>query len=651
MTTKRFCGLALVGMAVLGLSAGARAGNTLHVATTGSDAQDGLTWETAKQTVAAGLGAAAAGDEVWVARGVYVERITLVDGVALYGGFIGRELTLAERPGFPRPAGDANETVLDGNQGGSVVVVTSTAAATRIDGFTIRNGLAANGGGINCESSTATIVNNTITANAATSGGGLYCVTGSPQVWNNRITGNTASSTGGAMAYCGDSQPNVAGNTMEGNWAGQHGGGVYCDGVAGVICGNLLRGNTAGVRGGGVFCSGGAATLQDNCIVENGAADGGGIACVGALAGAITVFNNYVSGNTGGGIYGTAFSGSGTLTIANNTIFTNIGAGITCNNAGAVRIAGNIIAVNSGGGIRCQSSGATILNNIINGNTAYCGAGISCDANAPLIANCLIIRNTATSVGGGIYCSDDATPMIVNCTIADNTASNGGAVCNSARAPTIVNCIVAFNSSGLQSTCGTPVLSHNDVFGNADYDYAGMPTGVDDVSVDPLLGNPAGGNYHLVFGSPCIDTGDDAAVQVGWVDIDWEARIQGAHVDIGSDEFAWIYRMGACCVGGVCALQLEEACLAAGGTYRGMGTFCMVSSCPCAGDANCDHCVNWRDIDYLIAAQNDNDVRWQQLFEGGNPPCPFANLDTNTDGRVNWRDIDSFIALMNTTCR
>lgn len=71
----------------------------------------------------------------------------------------------------------------------------------------------------------------------------------------------------------------------------------------------------------------------------------------------------------------------------------------------------------------------------------------------------------------------------------------------------------------------------------------------------------------------------------------------------------------------------------------------------CPGDGDCDGAVNWRDIDYLVAAQNDNVSAWTLLFTQGEPACAFLNLDTSDDGHVNWRDIDPFIALMNTTCR
>ncbi len=70
----------------------------------------------------------------------------------------------------------------------------------------------------------------------------------------------------------------------------------------------------------------------------------------------------------------------------------------------------------------------------------------------------------------------------------------------------------------------------------------------------------------------------------------------------------------------------------------------------CAGDANCDGAINWRDIDYFVAAQNDNASAWAALFAPDTPGCPFDNNDVTGDGSVNWRDIDPFVALMNTTC-
>ncbi len=74
---------------------------------------------------------------------------------------------------------------------------------------------------------------------------------------------------------------------------------------------------------------------------------------------------------------------------------------------------------------------------------------------------------------------------------------------------------------------------------------------------------------------------------------------------------------------------------------------------PCLGDSNCDGARTWRDIDFLVAAQNTNCAAWYSLYESvyDHPPtCPFENNDVNEDGNVDWRDIDAFVALQNTTC-
>jgi len=111
---------------------------------------DGLTWATAFNTVQAGIDAAQPGDEVWVAATNYFENLTLKAGVALYGGFRGDETALDQRSWAQQV------TILDGRQSNSVVIIQEGATnTTRIDGFTIRNGLALAGGGIYCSNASS----------------------------------------------------------------------------------------------------------------------------------------------------------------------------------------------------------------------------------------------------------------------------------------------------------------------------------------------------------------------------------------------------------------------------------------------------------------------------------------------------------------
>ncbi|MCK4341860.1 MAG: hypothetical protein KAY37_09080 [Phycisphaerae bacterium] len=117
------------------------------------------------------------------------------------------------------------------------------------------------------------------------------------------------------------------------------------------------------------------------------------------------------------------------------------------------------------------------------------------------------------------------------------------------------------------------------------------------------------------------------------------------------------------CIYGVCCIDVEcfedfagcDSCRCAGGYWlpMPMGQGCVPNPCVppvCPGDSNCDEAITWRDIDFFVAAMNDNVAAWEAMFWPGTPTCLFANNDVNDDGTVNWRDIDPFVAVMNTTC-
>ena len=105
---------------------------------------------------------------------------------------------------------------------------------------------------------------------------------------------------------------------------------------------------------------------------------------------------------------------------------------------------------------------------------------------------------------------------------------------------------------------------------------------------------------------------------------------------------------GACCIAGKCRepMTLPE-CTALGGDFHDA---CSPPPLPvCLGDSNCDRHVDWRDIDYFVAAMN-GETAWRNMFLPDEPCCPYANNDCNGDGVVNWRDIDPFVARMGAVC-
>ncbi|NLE58185.1 MAG: DUF1565 domain-containing protein, partial [Planctomycetes bacterium] len=287
----------------------------------------------------------------------------------------------------------------------------------------------------------------------------------------------------------------------------RYGGGIYCSFSSPTIANNTITENTASgtsACGGGLYCSNSSPVISNNTITANTASDsngpsgssgyGGGIYCVGASP---TISNNTINGNIagygGGGIHCKSYTG----VIAYNTVSSNI-AGM------------------NGGGIYCGANAAAMIaNNRISSNSAVYGGGIYCYFSSPTIANNTVTANSG-SYGGGIYCHSSSA--------------------------TIVNTIVAFNSSGIYTDgTGTLTLRYNCLFGNPAYNYSGVtdPTGTNgNTSTDPKLAGVAYGNVHIQPDSPCIDVGNDTAVQPGWLDIDGQPRVIGSHVDIGADESA-----------------------------------------------------------------------------------------------------------------
>lgn len=234
------------------------------------------------------------------------------------------------------------------------------------------------------------------------------------------------------------------------------------------------------------------------------------------------------------------------------------GGGVYCKGGSPV-IANNTITANTvsgfGGGIYCANSSALILNNTIIGNNSTknvlgCGGGIDCASGSPTIA-CNVIAGNCAWEGGGVYLGNSSV-IFANNTLVGNAAQYGGGVrfSNGTSTVVLVNNLVAMNTSGIfKETYGQPsgstTLRNNCVYGNTGYDYSGLanPTGTNgNISVEPKLIAREFGDFHIRHDSPCANTGDDSSVQPGWTDMDGEARIQGAQVDIGADESDGVVR-------------------------------------------------------------------------------------------------------------
>jgi hypothetical protein len=173
-----------------------------------------------------------------------------------------------------------------------------------LSGFSITNGYATEGAGVQGNGALATISENVITS-------------------------NTASGGGGGLSDCDGL---ICGNTIAAN-AARDGGGLYgCDGR---IERNFIRDNTVQYYGGGIYqCRG---TIQNNSISSNSASRGGALSSCNGIIQNNTIYRNSAAG-LGGGLY--MCNGS----IHANTIAHNLASGYDWSSGGGVYFCAAFIA-------------------------------------------------------------------------------------------------------------------------------------------------------------------------------------------------------------------------------------------------------------------------------------------------------------------
>ncbi len=246
--------------------------------------------------------------------------------------------------------------------------------AAVVEGFTITNGSAANGGGILCEGSDPTIVNCTITANhgGGTGGGGVYLADSRATITNCRITWNTAQR--GAGVYCGDrSDARITDCRIRWNKA-------------------FRRGNHH-AYGGGLYCTGSSPTITQ-CVISQNSAEG-------------SAYNWWYTGY-GGGMY---FINSSPA-ISNCMITVNTATGREDGYGGGVYFKNSTPEVM----VNCTLAGNTAKND---GGALFCYLNTSAT-----ITNSTILDNTA-SRGGGVHCRNNSEATINNCILWANSAPQG----------------------------------------------------------------------------------------------------------------------------------------------------------------------------------------------------------------------------------
>ena len=199
-------------------------------------------------TIQAGIDASANGDTVLVQPWTYFENIN----------YNGHNITVASLFFTTQDTSYISQTVIDGNQEGSVVTFESEEDSTAfLCGFTITNGEGGQsfndelGGGITCKNfSDPIIMDSYLTNNYSYYGGGMHSDESNPQFLNVIISNNTAINGGGI--YCDNSGPSLENVIIAENSASYRGGGIYCDNSSLNLENVTLKNNVSEDKGGGI---------------------------------------------------------------------------------------------------------------------------------------------------------------------------------------------------------------------------------------------------------------------------------------------------------------------------------------------------------------------------------------------------------------
>ena len=232
-----------------------------------------------RPTIQAGMDAPVDADTVLVQPGTYFENIN----------YNGKNITVASLFLTTQDTSYVSQTVIDGNQNGSVVLFNNGESLAVLSGFTITNGY------------------------SSTSGGGISCVYSvSPTLKFLKIISNSAAYNGGGIICGADADPTLEDVLISNNIAGGDGGGVYCYNQCNPSFLNVTISGNSGFHGGGICCLTYSAVHMENCIISDNVSNnsGGGIFCGDNSNSYLlnaTITGNIAS-NGGGGLYSAASS-------------------------------------------------------------------------------------------------------------------------------------------------------------------------------------------------------------------------------------------------------------------------------------------------------------------------------------------------------
>ncbi len=430
-------------------------------------------------TIQQGIDASVNGDTVLVQPGTYLETIN----------YNGKNITVASLFLTTQDTTYISQTIIDGNQDGSVVTFESGEDTTAVlTGFSITNGNSDDGGGIYIDDSSPTISYNQILNNSSVKGGGIYCRNSNSTFYELSVNDNIS--------------------TID-QWD-SGGGGFYGQSSLITIENSIFQNNTTAASGGGLYCMSSTVIMQDIEFVENS-----------------SHYEGYVSCDFGGG--GMCFYGSDVV-MENITVLNNS-------------------SESNGGGVCLNISDVVMKNVIISNNTTeFYGGGIYFDLSNSIFHNVIIANNTADIIGGGLrVCFSEL--VLNNVNVVDNISIQGGGIDFIATNSDITNCILTNNVP--EEIYLSYDDYHPNILSISYTDIQGGEEGIEindsgtvywlegNIDEDPLFVGTGEHPFSLLEDSPCIDAGtpDTTGLNLPPFDIIGKPRIFGDRIDMGAYEW------------------------------------------------------------------------------------------------------------------
>ncbi|WP_291854598.1 T9SS type A sorting domain-containing protein, partial [Marinilabilia sp.] len=195
------------------------------------------------------------------------------------------------------------------------------------------------------------------------------------------------------------------------------------------------------------------------------------------------------------------------------------------------------------------------------GKAQYDGGGVYIRRSSPELRNIWLRDNQADRWGGAVYTENGSNPTFSNVLFVNNSAASAGAAVMAASSATFNNCLwygntttdiggAIYKNNWVSVEVNNSIAWNNQASSDSDFTFT---TGIEhsvfsdadgsngNIAKDPLFVDAENDIFHLQYGSPAINAGDNAQVSDEVLtDFAGFDRIFGDKVDIGPFEYLQI---------------------------------------------------------------------------------------------------------------